>query len=447
MPSAFVTRLEKQFGERWETIKNALESTPETSVLLNALKDSGQFNGLHRVSWCEEGRILPERMVFAADPLWHAGTYYVQEAASMFVCRALETISGAENLRILDLCASPGGKSHLIQNFLKGKGLLISNEISMARAIILKTNVQRFGHPNTAVISGDPQELAKSGVVFDVVLCDAPCSGEGMFRKDHGARREWNPGLPDFCAHRQKGIIQAAAAMVKAGGYLVYSTCTFAEQENEEQVLSLWEKGGWEFVQIGRKPEWGVEEIAQDRLTAYRLMPGLTAGGEGFFIAVLRKTESSVEFRRKEGESVFQPFRSSEESEWMGLLRSKERVFRDVKGNLWQLTPELHELLPVIATKAKILNAGTSLGTIIGKEFIPDQGLATSLDLADEGPSVELDLEKARVFLRGGDPGRELFSRPGWNLVRYNGFGIGWVKVLERRVNNYYPKQLRLLHY
>lgn len=447
LPEGFEARLRSQYPRDWDTIKNALNSAPETSVLINSLKDSGKFAALPAVPWCEEGKVLPERILFAADPLWHAGTYYVQEAASMFLSRALDAGLTGRNIRALDLCAAPGGKSHVIQNFLKEQGALVSNEIIASRAAVLNSNIQRFGHGNTLVISADPASLANSGPLFDLVLCDAPCSGEGMFRKDHGARGEWNTGLPAFCAARQEGILQSASKLVKEGGLLIYSTCTLAQEENEDQLYKLWEEGGWESIRIPVASNWGVDEVIRNGVASYRLVPGLTPAGEGFFIGVLRKTERPSETKRKTGEKLLLPARNLSQERWNTWLRSGEEIQQDAKGGLWQVNSALRDILQSLSGSYKFLQAGTPLGAMLGKEFVPAHGLATALALGEAVPSVDLDLEKARVYLRGGDPGRELFSRNGWCLVRYQGFGIGWVKVLDRRVNNYYPKALRLLHH
>lgn len=439
--------MKKQYGERWETIRSSLDKASETSVLINSLKNTGQFDSLKIVPWCEWGKLLPERTLFAADPLWHAGTYYVQEAASMFVSRVLEAAFPGKNLRVLDLCAAPGGKSHIIQNYLKGRGLLVSNEIIASRAAILKTNIQRFGHENALVISSDPSTLAQSGPLFDVVLCDAPCSGEGMFRKDHGARKEWNAGLPAFCASRQSDILASASSLLKEGGVLIYSTCTFASEENMDQLLGLWQKGDWESVRIPVEDEWGLEEMFREGISGYQLTPGLTCCGEGFFAGVLRKTGGIPKKRRKKENSLLQPAKSGVSGEWKSWLLNEENIFEDRTGNLWQVKSEMIDLLSDLEGNVKLLHAGVPLGTRVGNELVPDHGLSLSLALNNAVPSAELDLERARVFLRGGDPGRDLFSANGWHLVRFQGFGLGWGKALDRRVNNYYPRPLRLLHY
>ena len=291
------------------------------SIRLNKLKTGeGQeqatdgYDG--KVAWCHEGVYLSTRPNFTADPLLHAGCYYVQEASSMFVTHVLRQLV-KEPVSMLDLCAAPGGKSTAARSVLPEGSLLFANEPMRNRANILSENIQKFGHPDVIVTNNFPRDYKRSKLMFDVVLADVPCSGEGMFRKDSGAVDDWSRTKVDECASLQRDIISDIWNCLKPGGILIYSTCTFNADEDEDNVMWIANNLGADFIKIDTQPEWAItpaltqgqkgetsgngpltsgngetdasgNEPSKEQLPCYRFIPGRTRG-EGLFMAVLRK--------------------------------------------------------------------------------------------------------------------------------------------------------------
>lgn len=451
LPDSFTTRIKEQFPENAETIITGLESSGSVCIQKNLLKPSDYCPTGDQLPWYGPGVILKERVIFAADPLWHAGNYYVQEASSMFLGQVLNTISESPGkLKVLDLCAAPGGKSHIIQNFLKDQGVLWANEIIPGRAAILKDNLNRYGHANTIISNSKPETLAASGLRFDIVVVDAPCSGEGMFRKDPGSRKEWNAGSPMNCAIRQQKILQDAIELVDENGFLIYSTCTFAEEENENQIEELLRTGEWESVEISVDASWNIREILKTGLFAYQFFPGITMAGEGFFISVLKRLSKPEQKRIKRSGKPAYFMLSNKEAEALSqwIEHGKEgSFFKNSKENIFFIPKEINEVFHSFDPEWNVFQVGIPLGQTKGNSFIPDHALALSLYKSKSILNANLDLDSARAYLRGNDPGYSHFEGVGWQTVSYLQQPLGWVKLMPNRLNNYYPKEQRLLHY
>ncbi len=255
LPEEFLRRVPPELAA-------ALDGTPPVSVRFNPFKVSDRPEGLRQVPWCRYGYYLDERPQFSLDPAWHAGAYYVQEASSMFVGELAGDIGG---LRVLDLCAAPGGKTTLLSTLTGLDGLVVANEPIRARAQVLADNVARWGLGNVVVTNNDPSHFAGFRDWFDVVLVDAPCSGEGMFRRNPESRGEWSEANVVLCARRQRRILGDILAVLKPGGRLIYSTCTFNRAENEENVEWLIDELGGEAVDV-QSPAGVVHEGAGYRL-------------------------------------------------------------------------------------------------------------------------------------------------------------------------------------
>ena len=244
-----------------------------------------------RVAWCEDGFYLKERPNFTFDPLLHAGCYYVQEASSMFIaCVLRQYVHGA--VRMLDLCAAPGGKSTCAMGNLPAGSVLVSNEPIPLRAQILSENIQKYGHPDMMVTNNYPADFKRLKTQFDVVLADVPCSGEGMFRKDEGAIAEWSAQNVEACWRLQRSIISEIWDSLRPGGLLIYSTCTFNAHEDEENVRWIAEEYGAELLPVSTKTEWNITGSLLDDMPVYRFIPGKTRG-EGLFLAAMRKPGTS----------------------------------------------------------------------------------------------------------------------------------------------------------
>ncbi|HEX8060200.1 MAG TPA: RsmB/NOP family class I SAM-dependent RNA methyltransferase, partial [Cyclobacteriaceae bacterium] len=290
IPEAFERRMTLR-GDFIE-FKKALSEEPVSSIRINRLKKPN-LAGEH-VSWCSTGIYLPERPVFTLDPNFHAGAYYVQEASSMFLEQAVKSsVDLSKPLRVLDLCAAPGGKStHLLQ-LISNESLLVSNEVIRSRAMILSENIQKWGKSNVIVTNNDPKDFTELNGYFDLIVVDAPCSGEGLFRKDEDAMQEWSDENVNLCSLRQRRILADVWPALKENGVLIYCTCTYNEAENENNLKWLSEQKDIELIDLPHFP--GVEKT-----TGYRFMPHKVKG-EGFFIAAVRKKSQERSIRLRPG--------------------------------------------------------------------------------------------------------------------------------------------------
>ena len=284
----FTNRTEALFGkELYARFAQALDVEPVVSIRHNMKKYTAERDAV-AVPWATQGYYLPERPLFTADPLFHAGCYYVQEASSMFVEQVVRQYV-SEPVRALDLCAAPGGKSTHLLSALPQGSMLVSNEPMPLRAQILAENVTKWGNPASVVTKNMPADFASFKDFFDFILVDAPCSGEGMFRKEPKAVEQWSVSNVEMCAERQKEILSDIWKSLRPGGLLVYSTCTFNSEENEQNVRWIAEELGAEVLELNVSPDWGITgSLADENLPVYRFIPGAT-DGEGFFLAVLRK--------------------------------------------------------------------------------------------------------------------------------------------------------------
>lgn len=293
LPAEFVTSTRSMMGDGlYDSFAKALADEPPVSIRVNRSKTTAvptAADGGGRVPWCDDGYYLPARPDFTFDPLLHAGHYYVQEASSMFVHRVISQYVTSPVL-MLDLCAAPGGKSTAALGALPAGSMLMTNEPMRQRAQILKENIQKWGCPEVIVTNNYPRDYARSGLTFDVILCDVPCSGEGMFRKDSGAIGEWSPQNVDSCSRLQREIVADAWRCLRPGGLMIYSTCTFNTAENEENVRWACAELGATVLPVDTSDEWciGGSLLPGFSEPVYRFIPGCTRG-EGLFCAVMRK--------------------------------------------------------------------------------------------------------------------------------------------------------------
>ncbi|MBQ4493918.1 MAG: rRNA cytosine-C5-methyltransferase [Elusimicrobiaceae bacterium] len=405
LPKEFITYTSALFGaEMWQRFLSAFEGETLTSIRLNPWKLPSEpiFKNAQPVPWCKNGFWLNKRPNFTLDPLLHAGAYYVQEAGSMFLDQVLHEHIKTPVLA-LDLCAAPGGKSTLMRAVLPSGSMLVSNEVDRKRASILLENMQKQGHADVLITHNYPQDFNKTHWLFDVILVDAPCSGEGLFRRDKEAIKEWSLNNVLFCQKRQRQILKDIWPCLKEGGLLIYSTCTFNTRENEENVKFIKEELGAEILPVSIKPEW---HIAGSLLKGwqepvYRFIPGTTKS-EGLFMAVLRKKGSSI---------------------YPAILPSSAK--KHAASN--KLIHLLYDGNPLPEQK--------------GKEQIPTAAQALSLDFPkDKYSQVDLTLEQAQHYLH-----REALILPkdtpkGFFIVCYQNQALGFVKNLGDRANNLYPK-------
>ncbi|HEV9037408.1 MAG TPA: RNA methyltransferase [Puia sp.] len=417
-----------------------------TSIRVNPDKtgDSGPA-GATRVPWSSWGYYLAVRPYFTFDPLLHAGAYYVQEASSMFLEQALrQTADVTRPLRVLDLCAAPGGKSTLLQAALAAGSLLVSNEVIKSRVPVLEENMIKWGGVNSVVTNNDPRDLSRLENYFDVIVVDAPCSGSGLFRRDPETMKEWSPAQVQLCSGRQQRILSDIWPALRQDGVLIYSTCSYSREENEDILDWTAEEFDATPCRLLLSPEWNIVESEGIQKTwGYRFYPD-RLNGEGFFIGALRKN----------GGGTFSPPRRTAQPERAGKkeleslhkwVKPETALFFFHHGDQIHVLPEpLAAELPILQSACYLKTAGVVLGTPSAKEFIPDHGLAMSTVIHPDLPAIGLTHEQALNYLRKEEVRTETEHR-GWSLVRYAGHNLGWVKVLPSRWNNYYPKQWRIL--
>lgn len=418
-----------------------------TSIRFNPGKHSAvsiQQSTFEKVPWSSHGYYLSERPSFTLDPLFHAGAYYVQEASSMFLEKAIsQVIDLTQPLRVLDLCAAPGGKSTLIQSLISKESLLVCNEIVKTRVNILAENLTKWGASNVVVTNNQPQDFQRVPGFFDLMVVDAPCSGSGLFRKDEDAIDHWSLDSVAMCARRQKDILMDALDSLKAGGILIYSTCSYSTAENEEVSDWLVEQG-YTSLPIETEKEWAVVEAFSSNTNArgYRFYPDKIRG-EGFFIAAFRKPSGELIDSRPPRNKIQLP-RPKELSIISSFIKVKDLHFIKWEDHILAMPASVINALPWIQSNLYVKKAGVNIGSVIREELIPHHELAMSALLSDV-PFIEVDESTALDFLR-----RKNFEirspHLGWVLLKFQDVPLGWVKNMGNRINNYYPKEWRILN-
>lgn len=446
LPEAFRLQCEALMGSgEAARLAAALETPSPVSIRFNPYKLSERPEG-RRVPWSRYGYYLDERPSFTLDPWFHGGAYYVQEASSMFIehiCRSLFAPEDAP--RILDLCAAPGGKTTLLSTLAGPEGLVVANEVIRARALTLGDNVRKWGVGNVVVTNNDPSHLGAYEHFFDLVLVDAPCSGEGMFRKTPEARDEWSPEAVKLCASRDRRILSDVWAALRPGGVLVFSTCTFNDRENEGTLRWLAAEYDVEPVEIACDPAWEVVCGRVDGIPTFRFYPHRVEG-EGFFAAVLRKGDGRVRERvPKPRKSVFTELTKAERTElsrWVG--QPEYMQFARVGDNVHAYYKAVFPAVRQLSEGLSVLYSGVLGGGLYGGKLKPEHPLALFHDLASGAtPRAELPLEAALDYLRKQETDPALLAE-GINLVTYEGLPLGWIKRIGRRSNNLYPMGLRI---
>lgn len=419
-----------------------------TSVRLNPHKPAmHQLPIAGSVPWCPQGYYLSERPSFVLDPLLHAGVYYVQEASGMFLEQALkQTTDLSQPLRVLDLCAAPGGKSTLLQSLIRVESVLVSNEVIKTRAVILEENITKWGAPNVIVTNNDAADFARLENFFDVIVVDAPCSGSGLFRRDAEAIDEWSPQHVQLCSQRQHRILADVYPALKQGGILIYSTCSYSKEENEDVLDWLCDELAVTPLPLHIEASWHIVTAHSDKHKApgYRFFPDKVQG-EGFFMACLRKEEGGESRLRPPKKSLLQKLSKNETAVADAWLKPGLALQLWKQGDRILAFPAQAEAtLLAIVEKLYVRSAGISLGKFAGQDLIPDHALALSTILNNGIVSVSLKRPEALQYLRKEEVTVQL-GQKGWALVQYEGVGLGWVKMLANRINNYYPSNWRIL--
>ena len=427
LPEAFLERMKRQLGDEYESYLDSLNRPRAVALRFNPLK--GEIPPLPFV-----GQPVPwEPMGYYYDPdarpglhVFHeAGVYYLQEASAMAPVALLDPKPGE---RVCDLCAAPGGKTTQIAGRMRGQGFLLCNEINPKRAKILSRNIERMAVANALVTNEHPATLAQRFAgFFDRVLVDAPCSGEGMFRKEEAAVTDWSQETVEMCARRQAEILSSAAELIRPGGRLVYSTCTFSPEE-DEQAVARFLANHPEFVpETVDAPWFAAGENGSFRLWPHKLL------GEGHFAAVLRKMEGSEESTViPAGEKLPKTWQPFVEALHIRLPDGKAVTFGDT---LYWAPPDMPDI-----RKLKVLRPGLELGTVKKDRFEPAHALALWLKGCETQQDYPADAPEISAYLRGDVvPSKQ----KGWCLVSAEGYAIGWSKGDGRVLKNHYPKGLR----
>ncbi len=443
LPEQFLNSLNgiKGFDEKaFENLHNGEEKI--TSIRLNPFKKVElDFKTDKPVSWGENSFYLNERPSFTFDPLFHAGCYYVQEAGSVFLEHALKnSVDLTQEISVLDLCAAPGGKSTLINSLINEKSFLISNEVIKPRAEVLIHNLNKWGTCNTAVTNCDPQVFSKLDSVFDVIVADVPCSGSGLFRKQPDAVNEWSLDNVNLCSTRQKRIVADCLPSLKPGGIFIYSTCSYSKEENEMEVEWMMREFDLELVNIPLEESWNIIDTG----LGYRFYPYFTKS-EGFFCCVLKKKgEAEINHGKKNKKINFEEIgkREFEPLKDKITLKENHKIFR-FQNDFKLVNTALFDFMNHYGTSVYFKKTGTTLGELKHQDFLPHHELAQSIYLSSSVNKIELSKEQAISFLKKEN--LNVKAERGICLMTYKNYGLGWVKVLDNRTNNYLPKEFRIL--
>ncbi|MEI7422959.1 MAG: RNA methyltransferase [Prolixibacteraceae bacterium] len=441
LPASFEKRMKTILGTEFPEFLESLSSSVSHSIRINP----GKIKNVPRLSpvpYSSYGYFTVQRPIYTLDPLFHAGSYYVQESSSMFIEQFIR-LTNKKNLRVLDLCAAPGGKSTHLSSLLTGESLLVSNEVIHSRALILSENLKKWGNPNAIVTCNDPRDFSRIPGFFDVIVVDAPCSGEGLFRKDEAAMDEWSESNADHCSQRQKRILADIWPSLADGGMLIYSTCTYNPAENEENITWLSEFADIQPVSLELPLDWGIVPTDAAGFPCYRFYPHKVKG-EGFFIAaVVKKGEEQVK-RPAKGKPSLAAASKTDQAILKDVLREESLSLLKFESDILAWPTVLLSDLDLIKANLRIVHAGVKVGEIIRDGFIPAHELAVSriCDIS-HFPKMELSLEQALSFLKRDDFQLN-FTEKGWNLMAYKGLPLGWAKNLGSRFNNAYPKEWRI---
>jgi 16S rRNA C967 or C1407 C5-methylase (RsmB/RsmF family)/NOL1/NOP2/fmu family ribosome biogenesis protein len=446
-PDNFLPSLSAENGFNEENfIKTHQLSDAPTSIRLNPFKPSA-IKKNEQVPWCADGFYLNTRPSFTFDPLFHAGCYYVQEASSMFIDHIFKNIrpniDGA--VKVLDLCAAPGGKSTLLNSAINTDDLLLANEIIKTRVPVLTDNLSRWGQANVIVSNNDPKDIGRLKSFFDIILVDAPCSGSGMFRKDPQAMNEWSEANVELCHQRQERILADVLPALNEDGYLIYSTCSYSHQENEDILDWLCQEFDLESIRIPIYKEWGIVETqsATQKAWGYRFYPDKVKG-EGLFASCLKKKTNTGELGTFKN-NMQQKISSKEIDQVKAYINDADNYYYFKVQEDWLAINRAHkESLNILQRHLYLKKSGVRVGKLMGKDLIPDHELALSTIInKDAVLQTELSYDQAIQYLRRDNIDLNP-TKKGWSLMNFEGQALGWAKLLPNRINNYYPKEIRI---
>lgn len=446
LPPAFEERMKTILKEEAEAFFQALQTPSPVSIRLNPDKSmlSSPEDNLFpagQVEWCENGLYLNDRPIFTLNPCFHGGAFYVQEASSMFLHHVLKQILPPHPIRALDLCAAPGGKSTLMASLLPEDSLLVANEVIRSRASILRENIIKWGRADIIVTNNDPADFQGLAGGFDLILVDAPCSGEGMFRKDPQAISEWSEANLKLCSERQKRILSNIWETLKPGGFLIYSTCTYNPGENEAILAWLTDELGGVNIKIEHK--FKTITPTTNNTFGYHFYPH-KARGEGFFIGVIHKQDGTNWVPRKnKKQNKVKPVPLPQILS--ALLKCPKQFTAYIQDNQTGFIPSAHfDFISELENQLRIIYKGCEALETNNKKIKYLHPLALFSGLERRQCSLyEVDLNTALTYLKKEDIPTAGQSGE-WQLLIHRNIPLGWSKNLGNRLNNYYPKEWRI---
>ncbi|MDO4190366.1 MAG: rRNA cytosine-C5-methyltransferase [Bacteroidales bacterium] len=437
LPISFIEQMKPRLQSEYALFEASLFSEPPVSVRLNTSKIHTENNTLLRVPWCNVGRYLSHRPIFTLDPLFHAGAYYVQEASSMFLQTIVEQYVPHDAIA-LDLCAAPGGKSIILSDWLNN-GLLVSNEIIPSRCAVLVENLMKWGNERNVITNSAPRQFENCPELFDVILTDVPCSGEGMFRKDDTAIAEWSESNVAQCVSRGREILTSALVALRNEGILIYSTCTFNEQEDEQQVQWLIEQG-CELLAVNVDTSWQIETT-----NGYHFWPHRVKG-EGLFMAVLKKNGKVNALNNGSKLKTKKTIFSKPNKEIIPYLIDRDEFAYACHNQIWRAIPQKYaDIVEHLLQCTKVVYWGVSLVENKGAKMIPQQSLALNRQLNKRSFCIcEITDIDALNYLSGNTLVLPSSVAKGIVLLTYCNVPIGFVNNLGTRCNNLYPNNWRI---
>lgn len=441
LPHDFCNLVIQQFGKSGNDLILSLESEEHpVSIRYNLFKS--KINLLdNAVPWCRHAQYLFQRPKFTLDPSFHAGAYYVQEASSMILHFVLNAINCNKSSKVLDLCAAPGGKTTLLADYFDETAIIVANEVIKSRVSLLEENIIKWGRNNIVITQNDPRDFHKLESFFDIILIDAPCSGEGMFRKDKEARKEWSLEHVSHCAIRQQRIVEDVNPALKENGFIIYSTCTFNNSENIDNVGFILNQG-YECIPIDFPEEWGIFNVVKEDSLGYQLLPNKLKG-EGFFFSVMKKISSdSGNVQKSKRASKLSKTGKLENEILQNWIDDTSKTLIHENGDVYAFNDGLMECIDQLLSNLQVRYSGVKCGNLKSKLFIPHHALALSDIKKETLQFVDLNKNDALKYLNKTMTNVE--TNNGWQIVTYQGLGLGWLKNLGNRINNYLPNEYRI---
>lgn len=440
-PQPFLQSMLPLLKTEYDDFISALQENPITSVRLNPNKMENELHLSNPVPWNANGFYLQERPSFTLDPFFHAGHYYPQESSSMILAKIIESIDLPEASFVLDMCGAPGGKSTILLDSLSSNSILHTHDVVSSRAVILKQNIQKWGNANCMVTTGRLENLVHVRSIYDLVVIDAPCSGEGMFRKENEAIQQWSERKIQQCCYMQSTTLLTGIEICKPGGFIIYSTCTYNKKENEFQIKPFIDSGQLESIEFPYFLQYNLNKQSDSNINTYRCFPHKTRG-EGFTFSILKKNDAETFTPTVTRTNKFSITKTDGfASDWIVDAQNMNQTI--LHNHHFMVSEPMMERLSQLSSNILVLHAGIAFGQWKGKDFFPAHGLGLSNFLSSSMEALSLSKEEALQYLRAYSP-RDHQSQRNWILMKYKSAKLGWAKNISGKLKNYLPKDQRI---